>query len=116
MVTQAPKNGDAADFSDQWKAARERMADGVEAVLCFDAGFTGAELFGYTSFVLDDVVLPEFEKAVGRELPKSWCVMTLESNSKVVVRSGLTREGAMALIKQLNEEKGVGEHWIQRDF
>lgn len=54
------------DDRNQWDDVRKRMAEGVEAVLCFDFGLVGEELTRYTSAVLDDVVLPEFEKAAWR--------------------------------------------------
>lgn len=104
------------DIQVQWKEARKRMAEGVEALLCFDFGITGEQLCGYTAYVLDDVFLPEFEKALGCKLPESWCVMTIESNAYLVVSSGLSKAEAVALLKQLSEEKGHGKHWTQREF
>lgn len=105
----------ATEFQEQWKQTRARMADGVEALLCFDMGLTGVELYGATSYVLDRVVRPEFEKALGIEMPERWAVMTIDENfQKVTVQSDLSQADAMKLLMQLNEAKGYRRHWQER--
>ena len=92
------------------------MADGVEALLCFDFGLTGPELFGTTSYILDEVVRPEFEKALGIKTDETWCLMALDKDlGKSVVKSGLSKLDAAKLQGQLIEEKGYGLHWVERE-
>jgi len=108
--------GDVDVFRDQWKVVRERIAEKLQTVLCSASGLNGEQVFGYMSFLLDDVFLCEFENAAGCELPKSWRVVERGSTGSIIVGSGLTNAGAVALAKQLISEKGVGKHLIQREF
>lgn len=108
--------GDLEDFRDQWKSARTRIAEGVEPILCSNLGATVEEIFGYMSFMLDDVFLCEFEKLAGCELPKSWCVLARGATGGIIVGSGLTESEAVTLTKRLGAEKGYGKHVILREF
>jgi hypothetical protein len=102
------------DPRNQWDRARERMVEGVEALLCFDHGLTGAELHGATSYILDDVVRPEFERALGVKFEELWSVRTIDQNFKeAIVQSQLSKAEAMALITRLNEVE-YGKHWLQK--
>ena len=103
------------DFRDQWDKARARMANGVEALLCFDFGLTGAELHGTTAYILDDVVRSEFERTFGVTFDEYWSVRKINQNFKEeVVQSGLSKSEALALITRLNDEVGYGQHWLQK--
>lgn len=98
-----------------WARARERMVDGIEALLCFDLGLTGPELFGATSYVLDTVVRPQFEEALGIVCPELWRVMTINNElQKVLVQTGLSRDAACQLLERLIQEKGANRHWVER--
>jgi hypothetical protein len=101
--------------TEPWTQARERMADGLETMLCFDFGLTGAELYSTSSWVLDDVIRPEFEKLLGIAPLTHWCLMRLApGGEKIVVQSGLSQSEAAQVFRRLQEEKQQGQHWLQR--
>ncbi len=112
----APERLDAvAAFQTAWVARRARMAEGVEAFLCFDLCLTGAELQGAVSYILDHVVRPEFEDAAGVRTPETWRVMTIDGQfERLIVQSGLSLTEAGHLLDRLNVEQGFGKHWSER--
>ncbi|MCW7536926.1 hypothetical protein OOT46_03545 [Aquabacterium sp. A7-Y] len=90
------------------------MAGSVEALLCFDLGLTGAELYRAVSYVLDQVVRPEFDRAVGVSTPDKWCVMRMVlGGQNVVVATDLSQLGAAQLAAELDQQHGR-RHWVQR--
>lgn len=91
------------------------MAEGLETLFFFDYGRTGAELHGQVSWILDEVIRPEFEKTVGDLGPEAWCVLCFVSGSgPSIVQSGLSRSDALSLAARLNASSSEG-HWLQRD-
>lgn len=103
------------DLRNQWDEARGRMVEGVEALLCFDHGLTGAELCGATAYILDDVVRPEFERVFGVTFEEIWSVRKISQDfNEEIVQTGLSKSAAGALITRLNEEHGYGKHWLQK--
>ena len=104
-------------IEERWRASYARMAEGVEALLCFDLGLTGATLYGARSYILDAVVRPEFEQFVGLNAEVRMRVMRCMPQTGVeIISAGLTEEEALRYLKQIIDEKGVGTHWIERDY
>ncbi len=98
---------------DTWNEARKRMADGLQTLLCFDFGVTGTQLHGTSAWILDHVIRPEFEKALGLATPEVWCIMQLDPEGRAVVtKADLSQAESMALGKQLSEQRV--QYWIQR--
>lgn len=104
-------------LEEKWKASYARMAEGVEALLCFDLGLTGAALYGARSYILDDVVRPEFEQLVGLNAEARMRVMQCMPQTGVeIISSGMTVDEALRYLKQIVDEKGVGKYWIEREY
>lgn len=104
-----------SEATEQWTEMRARMAEGIEALLCFDYCLTGAELYGATSYILDTVVRPEFERAMGIEDTGSWRVMTIEAHGgRKIIRELPTMEAACSLCHDLNTAGASLDYWYER--